>query len=288
VSAHLRVIRPGPRTTVQDLGRYGWGHIGVPMAGAVDQPRHRRANQLVGNPQDAATLEITLGGLVIEPDEAVQVAVSGVEPRVKVNGAEVAVDVPLTLAAADKLEVATPSTGLYTYLSVAGGIDVEPVLGSRSTDTLSGIGPAVLSGGALLPIGRAVDTGEAHGSVAPDGAGRPGDAVPVHAGPHLDSVGRHAFDAFASTVWRVAATSDRTAVRLEGDAISADVGDMASEGLFPGAVQLPPDGVPIVFLANHPATGGYPVIAVVALSHLATLAQTRPGGVVRVTDAGGI
>ena len=284
MTTHLRVIRPGPRTTVQDLGRPGWGHLGVPTAGPVDELRHRQANAVVGNAAGAAALEVTLGGLVLESDGPVQVAVTGVEPRVKVNGRGVVARNVLSLAAGDRLEIAVAAAGVYSYLSIAGGIDVEPVLGSRSTDTLSGLGPAVVSGGDVLPIGRS-EQPQVQEPLAATGAGEPGRPVPVLPGPHLDRVRNGTYDAFVAASWRVAATTDRTAARLDGEAIAADVGDLDSEGLFPGAVQLPPDGVPIVFLANHPATGGYPVIGVVPLSHLATIAQTRPGGVVRLIAA---
>jgi biotin-dependent carboxylase-like uncharacterized protein len=218
---------------VQDLGRHGWGHIGVPTAGAVDQLRHRAANAQVGNRPDTATLEVTLGGLVVEAEASLRVAVVGVQPRVKVNGVDVAFDRALRLNAGDLLEIATPAIGLYTYLSVAGGIDVEPVLGSRSTDTLSGIGPCVVEAGDVLQVGSEP---EAEPARVTELATRPGDAVPVLPGPHLDRVGRHAYEALVGGSWSVAPASDRTAARLDGEPIAADVGDLQSEGLFPGAV----------------------------------------------------
>lgn len=239
---------------------------------------------MVGNGAGAATLEVTLGGLALESDGPVQVGVAGVEPRVKVNGREVAARNVLSLVAGDRLEIGVAAAGVYSYLSVAGGIDVEPVLGSRSTDTLSGLGPAVVSAGDVLPIGGSEQT-QAQESPGHTSAGELGWPVPVLPGPHLDRVGSGTYEVLVAASWRVAATTDRTAALLDGEAIAADVGDLDSEGLFPGAVQLPPDGRPIVFLANHPATGGYPVIGVVPLSDLATIAQTRPGGAVRLIAA---
>ena len=284
MTTHLRVIKSGPRTTVQDIGRHGWGHVGVPTAGAVDQVRHRFANWLVGNEPTAATLEVTLGGLIVETDGPARVAVIGVAPHIRINGLDAQANEVWDLQRGDTLEVSMPRSGVYHYLAVAGGIDAEMVMGSRSTDTLSGIGPSVVAAGDLLPVGDVTAPRDPE-VWKPEVAGRPGLDVPVLPGPHLDRVGQQAYDALLAAPWQLATATDRTAARLDGTPIAADVADLDSEGLFPGAVQLPPDGRPHVCLANHPATGGYPVIALVPRSHIATVAQTRPGGVVHLVAA---
>jgi biotin-dependent carboxylase-like uncharacterized protein len=267
----LRVLRTGPRTTLQDEGRNRLAHVGVPRAGAVDRRAMQRGNAAVGNPPAATVIESTLGGDVLAADGDVLVSVGGA----------VAEDV-VHLSAGEQFRVPRASSGVYVYVAVAGGFDVAPVLGSHSRDTLSGLGPAPLQPGDLLlvagPVGRPTET-----SLFGDAGA--GDPIPAFRGPHLDLVGPHVFDELLSAEWTVTPAADRVALRLSGPRLEPLVAGIESEGVVPGAIQLPPDGRPVVFLANHPVTGGYPVIAVVAFAALPQVAQSRPGASLRFIAA---
>jgi len=280
----LRVVRPGPRTTVQDGGRTGFGHLGVPVAGAVDRAALLAANVAVGNPPEAAALEAVLGGLVLVAEGSVVLAVRGAESEVSVDGVPVDTATTIALQAGQELRIGAAARGVYVYVAVAGGIVVEPVLGSRSTDTLSGLGPRPLAAGDVVPIGASetpdVDLGD-FTRQASDGS------FGVYRGPHLALTGDEAFDLLIASAWTVTPVSDRTGLRLSGPRLPSSADGIASEGLVPGAVQLPPDGQPIVLLANHPATGGYPVIAVVAHADLDRASQSRPGAELRFRPAQG-
>jgi biotin-dependent carboxylase-like uncharacterized protein len=258
------VERPGLLTTVQDGGRPGWAHLGVPRAGAVDLPALRRANRLVGSAPDAAGLEVTALG-----------------PRLRFEAdATIAVhDVARFVTAGTVVEVGPVPHGLRSYVAVRGGLDVEPVLGSRSTCTLSGLGPPPLQAGAVLHVGRAWRH-EPRDVVVPDLPAEP--VLHLHRGPRDDALEAAGWAALQGTAWTVLGASDRTGVRLDGPALPrARTGELASEGVVPGAVQVPPDGRPVVFLANCPTTGGYPVVGVVREADLWLAAQSAPGRRVR-------
>ncbi|MGX6604494.1 5-oxoprolinase subunit C family protein [Micromonosporaceae bacterium Da 78-11] len=268
----ITVVRAGPLTTVQDLGRPGFAHLGVPRSGALDAPALRRANALVGNPATAAGLETTLMGCALLFAEPARVAVTGATAVLKVDQVPVAgpvVEVP----AGARLEIGRATRGVRSYLAVAGGIAVEPVLGSRSTDTLSGLGPPRLTDGLTLPIG--VETGQL--TVGP--ATEPADELRlgVRLGPRDDwFVAAELF----SSAYQVSPVSNRVGTRLAGSALTrAQAGELPSEGVVLGAIQVPADGQPLIFLADHPTTGGYPVIGVV--DDVTPLAQARPGTTVR-------
>jgi biotin-dependent carboxylase-like uncharacterized protein len=279
VSRVLTVLDAGPLTTVQDAGRPGHAHLGVPRSGWLDAPAARLANRLVGNRRGAALLETTVGGVALRTEEAVTVAVTGAAADVVVDGHAVAWCEPLSLPAGAVLQVGPARRGVRSYVGVAGGIDVPEVLGSRSTDRLSGLGPAPLADGQVLPVGpgrvpRPVDVPRV---AAADGVLR------VTAGPREDWVSGGVRRLVEAT-WTVAPDSDRVALRLAGEPLDrARRGELPSEGLVLGAVQVPPDGQPLVFLADHPTTGGYPVVGVVALDDLWQCAQLRPGDRVRFT-----
>ncbi|WP_030271795.1 biotin-dependent carboxyltransferase family protein [Streptomyces sp. NRRL B-24484] len=274
--AELLVVRPGPLTTVQDLGRRGVAHLGVPRAGALDEPALRAANRLLGNPVDAAGLETTLGGTALRPSEPVLVAVTGAPAPVRVDGRPAAWGAAVRVPAGALLEVGAATAGVRSYLAVAGGIAVPPVLGSRSADLLSGLGPAPLAEGDRLPVG-AFHPGPAAELVPLPGPPRE-LVLGLLPGPHADW--------FAGPPpgagYRVAGASNRIALRTEGPPVARlRGGELPSEGMLLGAVQVPPDGLPVVFLADHPTTGGYPVIGVVPRADLAAAAQARPGTPVR-------
>lgn len=276
----LTVLATGPLATVQDLGRRGWAHVGVGSSGAADVPAHRLANRLVGNPPDAATIEITLGGFACRCSAATLVAVTGAPCTISVDrGLPLAVGQAAALGAGTTLRLGTPPTGLRSYLAVRGGVDAIAVLGSRSTDTLSGIGPPPLRAGDLLMVGPEPGT-PVPTDLAPPAP--PLDVVRVWPGPRLDWFEPTAASTLVTSAWTLGADSDRVGARLAGTVLTrARREELPSEGLVAGAIQVPPDGRPVVMLADHPVTGGYPVIAVVDPDDLWSVAQARPGDVLR-------
>jgi biotin-dependent carboxylase-like uncharacterized protein len=275
----IEVLRAGVLTTVQDQGRPGYAHLGVPRSGALDPAALRLANRLVGNPATAAGLEITLTGCALRFARAVTVALTGAEAAVQVDRRPGDVGRPLSLPAGAVLRIGPARTGLRTWLAVSGGIAVEPVLGSRATDTLSGLGPPPVRDGDRLPLGPSL------GPPAPvDLTVTP--PVPaelrlaLRLGPRHDWFGDTALDLLLGTAYAISPLSNRVGARLVGAALPRAVaGELPSEGLVLGAVQVPPDGQPLIFLADHPTTGGYPVVGVV--DDVTPLAQARPGTTVR-------
>ncbi|MGV9243827.1 5-oxoprolinase subunit C family protein [Streptomyces sp. NPDC003710] len=273
----LSVVRAGALTTVQDRGRPGHAHLGVPRSGALDAPAAALVNRLVGNPPEAAVLETTLNGCAVRPRSAVTVAVGGAPCAVTVDGRPAPWGAPVRVPGGALLELGPARSGVRSYLAVAGGIAVEPVLGSRSTDLLSGLGPPPLAGGAVLPLGRPAGP-HARVDTVPQ-PGPPAELVlRVTPGPRDDWFSTDAFRTLVTRAYRVSAASNRIGLRTEGPALArVRAGELPSEGMVLGAVQVPPDGRPVVFLADHPTTGGYPVIAVVRTADLAAAAQATPG-----------
>jgi len=288
--AAVEVIRPGPLATVQDLGRPGYAHLGVPRAGAADQASLRLANRLAGNPDGAAALELTLGRAVLRFAAAARVAVTGAPAAVTVtgpDGADRAAEpgVALTVPAGGLLRVGAPGVGLRSYVAVRGGIDVAAALGSRSADVRSGLGPAPLRPGDLLPVGPP-PAGPPPAAPRPGPAGLPGPGQPaelrVIPGPRDDWFAPGALALLCGETYVVSPASDRTGLRLDGPALPRARGDeLPSEGVVTGALQVPPGGRPILLLADHPVTGGYPVIAVVASADIGLAAQLRPGSKIK-------
>lgn len=281
----LTVLAPGPLTTVQDRGRGGYAAVGVPRSGAADAAAARLANRLVGNLEAAAVLEATAGGLRVRAECTVLVAVTGAPAPVTVAGRAAPFGAPLTLKAGAELALGMPPVGLRTYLAVRGGIGVPPVLGSRSTDTLSGLGPAPLTAGDRLPVG-VLRGAEPFVDVAPVWPPSSAPVLHVLPGPRRDWLPAAAWAALTSQKWSVTADSNRVGLRLAGPTLAREREDeLPSEGLVPGALQVPPDGAPVLFLADHPVTGGYPVLAVVVTADLSAAAQLRPGDTVRFRPA---
>jgi biotin-dependent carboxylase-like uncharacterized protein len=277
----LTVLASGLLTTVQDRGRPGWASIGVTRSGAADRQAAALANRLVGNDAAAAVLEVTVGGLQVQAGRTLLVAVSGAPAPVTVDGRAAPFDAPLTLRPGQVLGLGNPAVGLRSYLAVRGGIGVPPVLGSRSTDTLSGLGPAPLRPGDVLPVG-ALAAAEPVVDVAPVGAPSSRPVLRVLPGPRRDWLAPTAWTALTTEDWTVSPDSDRVGLRLAGPRLDrARTDELPSEGLVPGAVQVPPDGAPVLFLVDHPVTGGYPVLAVVTTDDLPAAAQLRPGDRVR-------
>jgi biotin-dependent carboxylase-like uncharacterized protein len=271
----IEVMRPGLLTTVQDRGRPGYAHIGVPPSGAADPAALELGNRLVGNPSEAAALEATLDGPVLRFDGPATVALTG--------GRTCA---PWAVAAGEELDVGRCVHGVRTYVCVRGGIDAEPVLGSRSTDLLTGLGPAPLRAGDVLEIGPEPRDEPRSGTVP--GHGLPDTPVlRVVPGPRDDWFTAGAIEALCSQPWRVSSSSNRVGIRLEGPILErARRDELLSEGLVTGALQVPPSGQPILLMQDHPTTGGYPVIGVVRTGDLPIAGQLAPGTRVRFAIGG--
>jgi len=358
----IEVIRPGPLATVQDLGRPGYGHLGVPRSGAADVASLRLANQLVGNPDGAAGIEFTLGRATLSFPCGARVAVTGAPVRLTVEpgtpevaddgpgstasdvtggtasdvtgstasdvtggtasdvtggtasgmtgstasgmtGGAAARDMPYGSAfevpAGSVLRVGAPAAGVRSYLAVRGGVGVPPVLGSRSADLRSGLGPAALRPGDVLPVGderTAATQPTATPATVMPATVMPATVMPVTVmpvtgepavlhvvpGPRDDWFAPDALRELCAGTYVVTPASDRTGLRLDGPALPfAGRGELLSEGVVTGGLQVPHGGRPILLLADHPVTGGYPVIATVVSNDIGLAAQLRPGGKLR-------
>lgn len=274
MSGAVEVVDPGPLSTLQDRGRWGWAHLGVPRAGALDRGAAALARRLVGGAPDDAVVETTMGGVVLRTHRAVTLAVTGASCDVAVDGRGVAHTAPVTVPADAMVRVGPAVAGVRSYVAFAGGVDVAEVLGSRSTDTLAWVGPPRLAAGDVLALGVPGRLPE------PPAAAVVRTRAPVlhlRRGPRADWLDPEAWAALDGAAYAVAPDSDRIGLRLDGPRVPRRSGELPSEGIVLGAVQLPPSGQPVVFLADHPTTGGYPVVAVVEDDDLDLCAQLRPG-----------
>ncbi len=285
----IEIIRAGALTTIQDLGRPGYAHLGVPRSGALDVAAHRLANHLVGNDATAATLETTLTGLTVRVLAPTVVAVSGAVAPIRRDGHPAPWVAPIALSAGETLDIGPATQGVRNYVAFAGGVDVPAVLGSRATDLLSGLGPPKLRDGDVLPLGT--PSSPPHPAdiypvtvTAPDLQHPSASAfeLPILPGPRAEDFPDLAWQILTSTEYTVSQSSNRVALRLNGLPLHRTGPDtIPSEGTVLGAIQVPADGLPIVFLADHPPTGGYPVIAVVPVAALGLAAQAPPGAHLR-------
>ncbi|MGX7679045.1 5-oxoprolinase subunit C family protein [Jatrophihabitans sp. DSM 45814] len=281
----INVIEPGLHATLQDLGRVGYTDIGVGRSGAADLASHRLANRLLGNDDRAATIEITFGGFSFRLTAAATISLTGARcpirdsPTMDWNRAH-------SLPAGAVVTLGVPAAGLRTYLAVRGGLAAEEVLGSRSTDTLSGLGPQVLEAGTTLAIGTLISGDPAADPVVVTAAEHAGPRrLLVFPGPRLDWFTAEAWQRLLSSPWTMQADSNRIGYRLSGVLLTRSrAGELPSEATLPGAVQVPPDGQPIVLGPDAPVTGGYPVLGVVPRAELDQLAQCRPGDVIRFQE----
>jgi biotin-dependent carboxylase-like uncharacterized protein len=272
----VEVISAGPLTTIQDLGRPGWAHIGVPRSGAADRPALVLANRLVGNEDGAAALETTLSGPRLRFDTDTDVALTGAPVDATSGDRPVPMDIAVTVAAGEVLKVGTARTGLRTYVAFTGGISARLVLGSASTDTLTGLGSSSLQRGDFLRL----TGGRASCAPAPSSRSEPPGRPVLHVvrGPRDDWFTAAALESLLSKPFTVNPASNRIGLRLDGPPLERSRHDeLRSEGMVPGAIQVPPGGQPILLLADHPTTGGYPVIAVVQDRDLPACGQLRPG-----------
>lgn len=283
MTARLRIVRPGALSTVQDYGRPGYADLAVPRSGALDRPALRLANRLVGNPEDAAVLETTVDGVAFSLTERRHIAVTGAPAPVTVGGRPVGHGVPVLVDDVDDVvEVGTVHAGLRCYVAISGGIEVEPVMGSRSTDILSGLGPAIPANGDFLPLGP-VSGEPARIDFAPYAWPSKDLHLTCYLGPREDWLAAESIDVLGSARWSVSAHSNRIGLRLEGPHLTRRPnGELPSEGVVLGSVQVPANGQPVLFLADHPVTGGYPVVGVVPAPDIWLCAQAAPGTTIRL------
>lgn len=293
MSRSLRVLRTGPSASVQDLGRPGWFSSGVGVSGAADRESLCAANRLVGNPANAAGIECVLGGLGLEALSPVTVAVTGASVPVSVDGRQLDHGVAVDLPRGAQLDLGIAAAGLRAYVAVRGGITVPQVLGSRSRDTLAGVGPDPLAPGLVLPVGD-----EPTGADVPSAAWSPcRSVVPAHEpvvlrvelGPRQDWFTDP--EALFRGSWITTDAVDRVGARLTRAAGQPELArihdrELPAEGMPLGAIQVPPDGAPVVLLADHPITGGYPVVGCVVSEDVGRAAQARPGQQIVFRPAG--
>ena len=293
IARGLRIVAPGLQSLIQDLGRHGHSGLGVSAAGALDRASLRRANRLVGNAPGAAGIETVAGGLTVQAVGDQVLAVTGAPSALNIESAPdsdgetwhraALMATPFALLDGETLSLGAPQSGFRSYLAVRGGVDAAPVLGSRSTDTMSGIGPAPLAARQVLAAGGEAESGVVGApELQPDYPRTGVTVLDVVPGPRADWFDQTALDSFAAQDWDVKAQSNRVGMRLDGTPLRRTrQGELASEGTVAGALQVPPEGLPVLFLADHPITGGYPVIAVVVDSQLDLAAQVPIGGKIR-------
>jgi KipI family sensor histidine kinase inhibitor len=279
----LEVIEPGPLTLIEDLGRAGYGDIAVGGSGAFDRAAHRLANRILGNDESAAAIEALGAGLTVCALRHCSIAVTGAQGPLSIDGIPADRGAPVHLRPGQVLTLGPPTVGIRSVLAVRGGILATAILGSMSRDTLAGLGPPPLAPGDVIHGGTPQD------DVVIDFV--PPAAIPVtvnltiHPGPRAHRLTPSSRSALADGVFTVGTDSDRIGVRLDGPAVHVVAGGRrASEGVVRGAVQLPPDGRPVILGPDHPVTGGYPVVGVI--EDIDPLAQAGPGTPVRFTLVG--
>lgn len=294
--ACLEIISPGLHSVLQDMGRPGQTDQGVSRSGALDLGALRAANRAVGNRSDMACVESVLGGLSFVCHDRAVIAVTGAHTPVTVtsaSGLQWTADnyQPVELDVGDRVSLGAPLAGLRSYLAIRGGFDVTPVLGSLSTDTLAQVGPPALAVGDRLGFtprttGTSVSLQEAPAFELPTAA----DIVTLDVvmGPRTDWFTEEAVQRLSSQLWRVTSQSNRVGIRLAADMplTRSNHQELPSEGTAVGAIQVPASGQPVLFLADHPLTGGYPVIAAVASHHLDLAGQIPINAQIRFNPLG--
>ncbi|WP_194411895.1 5-oxoprolinase/urea amidolyase family protein [Microbacterium cremeum] len=285
--AGIRIAEPGLLATLQDLGREGSASVGVAVSGALDRTALRTANRLLGNPEGATGIEVTMGGLRAVAEADLWVAVTGAWGPLRLDGREVDPYQAHEWRAGTELHVDWFAHGARAYVAVRGGFDGRLVLGSRSTDLLAGLGPGRLQAGDV--VGVRADAAMPIPAVPPSPWGAPHDdelELELAPGPRADWFAAHALGTLFDTLWTVSHAADRVGARLDGPELARVRADeLPSEGMVPGALQVPPSGRPTILLADGPVTGGYPVIAVVTDAALDLVAQARPGTRIRFRHA---
>lgn len=282
----VHVVRPGMMTSVQDAGRWGFQSLGVSVSGPMDWYSHRLANRRVGNPGGTAALEITLIGPELEFDEDAVVGIAGAEFSVAIDDRPVRCDVEHEIAAGSRLRFGARRLGARAYLALRGGVAVPAVLGSRATHLVCGMGGfegRALRAGDRVPVGRLPPGSDAASAELPRRAFEPlplpdgGARLRIVSGPQLDHFAPEALDVLCRTRYRITPQSDRMGYRLDGPALHVATPDIISDATFPGAVQVPASGQPILLMADRQTTGGYAKVAVVITADLPVAGQLAPG-----------
>lgn len=279
----LEILQPGPLALVEDLGRPGLSHLGVTRSGAADRRSHALANRLVANPGDRATVEVTLGGFAARVRGGdVAIAVTGADTDPAVSGVPFGTNSIHHVHAGEVISLGPARSGLRSYLAVRGGFDLAAVLGSRSYDVMSSIGPMPLRSGDVLPVGEHTDEFPELDQAPVAALGDEALELRVVPGPRDDWFVDP--DVLVRTNWQVTNRSDRVGMRLVGMPLEHRWPDrqLPSEGTIRGAIQVPPNGFPVILGPDHPVTGGYPVIGVVVDEDIDAMAQARPGQTVRL------
>lgn len=278
------IVDPGVSTTVQDGGRAGYAHLGITASGPVDRGASALANRLVGNTENAAVFENLFGGLAFTVTSPRYVAFAGAPAGVRVDGHVVREPQRVYLMPGQRISVGRPTGGIRIYVAISGGIRADTIFGSASTDALSGLGPVPLKAGNEFGLGPTCAVPEVPLELAasryPEGAVQ----LRFRWGPRDSLFSAEDKRTFASTRWTVGADSNRVGIRLSGNPLTIGSVDLRSEGMALGAIQVPPSGEPIVFLADHPVTGGYPVIGVVTEDDLDLLGQATVGTTVSFSE----
>lgn len=286
-SGGIEVVEPGLLATVQDLGRGGAAALGVARSGALDRGSARTANRLIGNPESAAVIEVTMGGFRAVARRDLWFAVAGAWGPIRLAGHELDPYEAHAWPAGEELHLDWFAHGARSYLAVRGGIRGPKVLGSHATDVLSGLGPPRLDAGAVLEVGATPDAPIPVADLAPWGAPHDDELeIELAPGPRAEWFTASARDALFEAVWTVTNDADRVGMRLDGPELQRErAGELPSEAMVAGALQVPPSGRPTILLADGPVTGGYPVIAVATDAALDLLAQARPGTRIRFRHA---
>ncbi|WP_341578501.1 urea amidolyase family protein [Microbacterium schleiferi] len=282
----LRVDASGLLATIQDAGRRGAGSLGVSISGALDRTALRTANRLVGNAEDAAGLEITAGGFEAIALADVWIAVTGAWGELTIDGHGIDHGAAHLWRRGTHLRMGWFTAGVRAYLALRGGIESRHVLGSVATDTLAGLGPEPLRVDTVL-CGGGLEVDDVPASdLAPWSPPSPDVVIRLMPGPRDDAFTPASRRALFEATWTVGAAADRVGMRLEGPRLErSDAGELPSEGMVPGAIQVPPSGSPTILLADGPVTGGYPVIATVLDADLDLLAQAGPGTTIHFRHA---
>ncbi len=293
--AGLRVTRADRPALFQDRGREGRAAEGISASGALDQMAFREANLCVGNPREAPALEVTFGGFALRADRAATLAVTGAPcaPRIRAADGRT-LDAPMTapfaLDTGDELVLGAPSEGMRSYVALRGGFAVALVLGSASTDTLARVGPPPIGMGDVLVPANGPATSVDTGRPRPGRLPRSGEVVEIEImlGPRDDWFTSRGIESLLGQEWEITADSSRVGMRLRGGTPIdwREEGELPSEGTVRGAIQVPRNGQPVLFLADHPVTGGYPVIGVVAAKHLDLAGQAPIGARLRFRRPG--
>ena len=271
----IRVLSPGLQTTVQDLGRFGFAQFGVSASGAADAVALRAGNLLVGNAENAAAVEMTLVGATFEFESDVTIALTGSD-----FGAGLPMWMAVGMKAGATLQCGPSRSGARCYLAVRGGIAAPKVMGSASVHVMTGVGGRPLRKGDLLPIGDAALRRPRTSAATRVPEAARDNLLRTTSGPQADWFGRELYAA----AYTVAEESNRMGLRLRGPAIPSHAGHMLTEGVPLGAIQLPPDGQPIILFVEHQTTGGYPKPANVISADFWRLGQLRPRDQVRFEE----